>query len=240
MMTSILTTRSSRFISFCLVLILGFLFSSPSYATLTVKKVNIFLTLTYQPNPGSTSSFTVGCIGGIIKGTHPNRVAICKKLIQSGTKIFAPSPAQTMCSQIYGGDQKARVVGAVNGRKVAATFNRVDGCQVIRWNGASVLFTFPGFSQLSGQIDVSPTCPGPQQAGQICTKESVAGQMKFTSAAGTNLVAKSIEGKGFAILLKNGNWSATGKSASAMHCETRSITVPTSANFILACDTGIR
>ena len=239
-MASILTTRSSRFISFCLVLILGFLFNSPSYATLAVKKVNIFLTLTYQPNPGSTTTFTVGCLGRIVKGTHPNRVAICKKLIQSGTKIFAPVPAQIMCSQIYGGDQIGKVVGSVTGKKVTATFNRINGCQVSRWNGASTLFTFPGFSQLSGRIDVSPTCPGPQQPGQICTKESVAGQLKFTSSAGARFGAESIAGKGFAILLKNGGWSVTGTSPVAMRCETRSITVPTSANLILACDTGIR
>ena len=41
------------------------------------------------------------------------------------------------CTQIYGGPQMARVVGTIAGRRVWATFNRTDGCQISRWERLS-------------------------------------------------------------------------------------------------------
>jgi hypothetical protein len=45
-----------------------------------------------------------------------------------------------MCTMIYGGPQVARVTGTFRGHKVWATFKRVDGCAVARWNKVAFLF----------------------------------------------------------------------------------------------------
>jgi hypothetical protein len=47
------------------------------------------------------------------------------------------------CTQIYGGPQKALVAGVYNGKQVGATFTRINGCQIARWNRVRVLFPIP-------------------------------------------------------------------------------------------------
>jgi len=51
-----------------------------------------------------------------------------------------PVPADVACTEIYGGPQKAVVVGRFRGRLVRATFNRRDGCEIDRWNRVAFLF----------------------------------------------------------------------------------------------------
>jgi len=45
-----------------------------------------------------------------------------------------------MCTQIYGGPEEARVTGTFRGRSIDARFNRVNGCEIARWNRVAVLF----------------------------------------------------------------------------------------------------
>jgi hypothetical protein len=45
----------------------------------------------------------------------------------------------SMCSQIYGGPQTARVTGTFRGSVVSAAFNRVGGCEIARWTRVSFL-----------------------------------------------------------------------------------------------------
>ena len=46
----------------------------------------------------------------------------------------APVPADVMCTEQYGGPQRARVTGTWHGRAVRASFTRTDGCQIARWD----------------------------------------------------------------------------------------------------------
>ena len=76
---------------------------------------------------------------------HPPRPAVaCRRLAAGGPKLFAPLPPNVVCTQIYGGPQKARVVGTVAGRRVRATFTRTDGCQISRWQALSPWLLPPG------------------------------------------------------------------------------------------------
>ena len=71
------------------------------------------------------------------RGTHPHPTVACRRLAAGGWKLVTPVPAGTICTEIYGGPQVARVVGLLQGRKVWARFTRVDGCQISRWNRLS-------------------------------------------------------------------------------------------------------
>jgi hypothetical protein len=53
---------------------------------------------------------------------------------------FAPTPAQTACTQIYGGPQEAFVSGRFRGRLIHSSFNRRNGCEIDRWNRVAFLF----------------------------------------------------------------------------------------------------
>ena len=71
------------------------------------------------------------------RGTHPRPELACRKLAAGGWKLVSPVPAGTICTEIYGGPQVARVVGLLEGRKVWARFTRTNGCQISRWNKLS-------------------------------------------------------------------------------------------------------
>ena len=57
--------------------------------------------------------------------------------VSGGAKLFASLPQDTVCTEIYGGPQKARVVGTVNGQRVRAMFTRTNGCEISRWQRIS-------------------------------------------------------------------------------------------------------
>ncbi len=84
-------------------------------------------------------TYTLRCAPA--RGTLPHRASACSRL--AGMKApFAPTPAQTACTEIYGGPQEALVTGRFRGGLVRARFNRKDGCEIGRWN--RVQFLFPG------------------------------------------------------------------------------------------------
>ena len=91
------------------------------------------LTVTYWETPSSEPQRrTLRCDPAA--GTVPRPAVACRRLATRGGQLFAPIPPDTVCTQIYGGPQRARVVGNVGGKRVWATFTRQDGCQISRWN----------------------------------------------------------------------------------------------------------
>jgi hypothetical protein len=57
--------------------------------------------------------------------------AACLKLSRARLR---PVPPNVACTEIYGGPATARVRGTLQGRPVDAHFNRVNGCEIARWN----------------------------------------------------------------------------------------------------------
>jgi hypothetical protein len=68
------------------------------------------------------------------RGTIVRPARACARLSAGGAKLFAAVPPNTVCTEIYGGPQKALVVGTVAGKRVWATFTRTNGCHIDRWN----------------------------------------------------------------------------------------------------------
>ena len=68
----------------------------------------------------------------------------CTRLAAGGLKLFAPLRKDMVCTEIYGGSQRARVVGTVDGKRVRATFTRRDGCEIDRWQRISPWLVPPG------------------------------------------------------------------------------------------------
>ena len=78
------------------------------------------------------------------RGTLSRPTRACRRLAAGGPKLFAPVPPDTVCTEIYGGPQKARIVGTVAGKQVRATFTRTNGCEIGRWNALSPWLLPPG------------------------------------------------------------------------------------------------
>ena len=98
------------------------------------------LHITVWPNgqehsPKRTYSLTCAPAGG----TLPRRQSACARLAALKSP-FAPTPAQTACTQIYGGPQEAFVSGRFRGRVIRSSFNRKNGCEIDRWNRVAFLF----------------------------------------------------------------------------------------------------
>ena len=96
------------------------------------------LRITYwedSSNPDASVTWTLRC--NPPRGSLPRRAAACRRLATGAPKLFAPIPPDTVCTEIYGGPQMARVVGTVPGKRVWATFMRTNGCHIGRWNKLS-------------------------------------------------------------------------------------------------------
>jgi len=93
-------------------------------------------------NAASRVTWTLRC--NPARGSLPRPKVACRRLAVGGTKLFAPLPLGTVCTEIYGGPQRARVVGIVAGKRVWATFARTNGCAIGRWNRVSPWLLPPG------------------------------------------------------------------------------------------------
>ena len=98
------------------------------------------LTITVWPQgqgAGGARRWTLEC--GPAGGSHPHPVRACARLA-AVVNPFRPVPRDAMCTEIYGGPQQALVTGTYRDASVNARFNRVNGCEIARWDRIAVLF----------------------------------------------------------------------------------------------------
>jgi hypothetical protein len=67
-----------------------------------------------------------------VRGSLPNRANACARLARLDAP-FARIPADSACTEQYGGPAEARVTGVFRGRRVWARFDRRNGCGIGRW-----------------------------------------------------------------------------------------------------------
>jgi hypothetical protein len=61
-------------------------------------------------------------------GSHPDPAGACAALAQNEDAL-EPVAGYVACTEIYGGDQVARITGSVK-----ASFSRANGCEIARWD----------------------------------------------------------------------------------------------------------
>ena len=93
-------------------------------------------------NEAASVTWTLRC--NPPRGSLRRPAVACDRLSAGGPKLFAPLPKAAVCTQIFGGPQRARVVGTVMGKRIWATFSRQDGCQIGRWNRLAPWLLPPG------------------------------------------------------------------------------------------------
>jgi hypothetical protein len=104
------------------------------------------LTVTVDRGDGSEATeYTLTC--GPPGGTHPAPQAACDLLAAAASldpNPLEPVPPDVACTEIYGGPQTATVTGTIDGEQVDTTFDRVNGCEIARWDAALPLLVEPG------------------------------------------------------------------------------------------------
>jgi hypothetical protein len=66
-------------------------------------------------------------------GTHPDPEAACRALSAAADPFAAP-PTDEMCTEIYGGPERAIVEGTWRGQPIRAEFSRANGCEIARFD----------------------------------------------------------------------------------------------------------
>jgi hypothetical protein len=94
-----------------------------------------FADLTVSVENGGTT--TVRC-------ETPDDSEVCRALAGIKPKTFEPVPGDVACTQQYGGPEKATVKGTLDGKEIDATFSRVNGCEITRWDEAKPLLEAAG------------------------------------------------------------------------------------------------
>jgi hypothetical protein len=77
-------------------------------------------------------------------GTLPNRKQACAKLSTLTLGAFAQVPKNLLCTEIYGGPQRAVIKGTVGSTRIWASFRRRNGCEIERWSRFSPWLLPPG------------------------------------------------------------------------------------------------
>ena len=123
-----------------MLLLLLLLASTACGANSSGSSASTKLSVTVWPHgkSGRGVSYTLVCPRGT--GTLPAAHSACSKLRRIRIKAFAPVPAGTACTELYGGPQTARVTGHFAGKSIKANFNRTNGCEIERWSRLSFLF----------------------------------------------------------------------------------------------------
>jgi Subtilisin inhibitor-like len=127
-------------IALCIVAIAGVAGGSASGSARYVS-----LTITFWPDeqvPGTYERWTLRC--NPVGGTLPNRRRACAKLSSLPLASFAPVPKDAICTQIYGGPQKAVVKGKIGPARIWSSFRRRNGCEIERWNRFTPWLLPPG------------------------------------------------------------------------------------------------
>ena len=87
------------------------------------------------------SRYTLECSDGraIGESQAPDPTAACEA-IKENPQILAPQrPADRMCTEIYGGPDRAVVTGTHDGEQVTTEFIRTNGCHIAEWDALDAL-----------------------------------------------------------------------------------------------------
>ena len=102
--------------------------------TASTSAKSVSFTITFwadEQMPSEVERWTLHC--NPVGGTLPTRRRACAKLLPLTTGAFAGVPEDAICTQIYGGPQKAVVKGTFGASRVWTSFRRRNGCEIARW-----------------------------------------------------------------------------------------------------------
>ena len=72
------------------------------------------------------------------EGRTPNPDGACLALARH-PRALSPVPGEIVCTEQRDGPEVALVRGTFRGKRIRATFNRTDGCEIRRWNALAAL-----------------------------------------------------------------------------------------------------
>ena len=89
------------------------------------------LTVTVDDGAGSLTTWQLTCDPA--GGNHPDPEAACEALARHGERALPPVHPDQVCTQLYGGPQRATVTGTWRGAPVLSRLSLTNGCEISRW-----------------------------------------------------------------------------------------------------------
>ena len=95
-------------------------------------KRSVALAIRFDNGPRKVSRGTLTCRSGEERATGIARPAArsCAGIRKLAPRLISQPPKDRVCSMIYGGPQKVRVTGTIDGKHVDRIFTRTNGCQI--------------------------------------------------------------------------------------------------------------
>lgn len=111
--------------------------------TETDNRVSMDLTIVLSETPaGPHHEFTLVVADGLVqeRSRIPDPQAALAAVEQYGQGIFFPEPGPPrICTQQYGGPQRAVITGTLAGKTVRTELSLTDGCEIARWRALAPL-----------------------------------------------------------------------------------------------------
>jgi len=88
-----------------------------------------------------SAQFLLACNGvhALDSSTLSNAADACKLIADNPEIISGQDDPQAICTEIYGGPEKAEISGELAGKSVGTSFSKHNGCAIERWNRAELL-----------------------------------------------------------------------------------------------------
>lgn len=109
----------------------------------TAAQPDVALRLSVIQTPGATPQLaTLRCRGAqaVASGYLSEVPAEACRQARAVTKLLLTTPdPDRICTDIFGGEQTARVTGSIDARRVQRAFSRVNGCEIADWDTMGLL-----------------------------------------------------------------------------------------------------
>jgi hypothetical protein len=108
----------------------------------------VTLTIVFSRRPGAARVAHLRCRGsrasadGFLRATGAARA--CAHARAVARLLTTPPDPNRACTEIFGGPERAVVIGRIGDRRVHRRFERTDGCEVADWQRAMPLLPRPG------------------------------------------------------------------------------------------------
>ncbi len=89
------------------------------------------LTVVVDDGSGALTTWHLTCDPA--GGDHPDPAAACEALARHGAQALPPVAPDRVCTQLYGGPQRATVSGTWRGAPVLSRLSLTNGCEISRW-----------------------------------------------------------------------------------------------------------
>ncbi|MFL5820200.1 MAG: hypothetical protein ACJ76S_05900 [Solirubrobacteraceae bacterium] len=117
----------------------------------TAPPPSVALSITYTAGSSVHAGATLTCRSGLARATgflvHRSTALLCRRA-RVMRLFLASAPARgRLCSQIYGGPDRALIRGTIGTDSIRRRFGRADGCQIADWTRARLLLPPPSGAQ---------------------------------------------------------------------------------------------